>query len=43
MMTVDLFADSCAMMHVAGKCCCDCLTILDGKGSDASAAWRTAS
>ena len=38
MMTVDLFADSCAMVHVAGKGYRDCLTMLDGNGSDASAA-----
>ena len=38
MMTVDLFADSCAMVHVAGKGYRDCLTMLDGNGSDASVA-----
>jgi len=38
MMTVDLFADSCAMVHVAGKGYRDCLKMLDGNGSDASAA-----
>ena len=38
MMTVDLFADSCAMVHVAGEGFEDRLALLDGHGSDGMAA-----